>query len=225
MSDLEEKFTLDAKAKGDGEKADNGVNGNEKSGDCDNNNATTEGGDCGNGSGDERYYPEEEITEGDWNTPQVELKQVEVMTGEEEEEEFWKHRAKLYRYVNGEWKERGLGNAKLLQHKETKKIRFLLRQEKTLKIVANHYVIQKDSFCKLTPNSGSNKIWVWTVQDFSEEQKLEQFALKFGQAEQAEIFKQKFEEAVEINKKLFGDGKEEASSSSSENHKKEAEQT
>lgn len=159
--------------------------------------------DGGNGSGDERYYPEEELTEGNWNTPQVELKQVEVMTGEEEEEEFWKHRAKLYRFMNGEWKERGVGNAKLLQHKETKKIRFLLRQEKTLKIVANHYVIQKDSFCKLTPNSGSNKIWVWTVQDFSEEQKLEQFALKFGQAEQADIFKAKFEEAVEINSKLF----------------------
>ncbi|KAF7458905.1 putative ran binding family protein 1 [Cryptosporidium felis] len=164
--------------------------------------ATAEG---GNGSGDERYYPEEELTEGNWNTPQVELKQVEVMTGEEDEEEFWKHRAKLYRFANGEWKERGVGNAKLLQHKESKKIRFLLRQEKTLKIVANHYVIQKDSFCKLTPNTGSNKIWVWTVQDFSEEQKLEQFALKFGQSEQADIFKQKFEEATEINSKLFGE--------------------
>ncbi|KAH8739628.1 Ran-binding protein [Cryptosporidium ryanae] len=194
MSDMEKKFTLEKNPKSDEQKVNGGA-GNE------NNNAAS--GDGGNGSGDERYYPEEEITEGDWNTPQVELTQVEVMTGEEDEEEFWNHRAKLYRYVNGEWKERGLGNAKLLQHKETKKIRFLLRQEKTLKVVANHYVIQKDSFCKLTPNSGSNKIWVWTVQDFSEEQKLEQFALKFGQAEQADIFKQKFEEAVEINRKLF----------------------
>ncbi|OII75525.1 uncharacterized protein cubi_02046 [Cryptosporidium ubiquitum] len=177
----------------------------------------------GNGSGDERYYPEEELTEGNWNTPQVELKQVEVMTGEEDEEEFWKHRAKLYRFVNGEWKERGVGNAKLLQHKETKKIRFLLRQEKTLKIVANHYVIQKDSFCKLTPNSGSNKIWVWTVQDFSEEQKLEQFALKFGQAEQADIFKTKFEEAVEINGKLFNSGEEEGTETEKQVEKNEDE--
>ncbi|EEA05147.1 Ran-binding protein, putative [Cryptosporidium muris RN66] len=167
------------------------------------NNTTEQPSNIGEGSGDEKYYPEEEITEGNWNTPQVELKQVEVMTGEEDEEEFWKHRAKLYRFVNGEWKERGVGNAKLLQHKETKKIRFLLRQEKTFKIVANHYVIQKGSFCKLTPNSGSNKIWVWTVQDFSEDQKLEQFALKFGQVEQADIFKEKFEEAAIINMKLF----------------------
>lgn len=184
--------------------------------------ATAEG---GNASGDERYYPEEELTEGNWNTPQVELKQVEVMTGEEDEEEFWKHRAKLYRFVNGEWKERGVGNAKLLQHKETKKIRFLLRQEKTLKIVANHYVIQKDSFCKLTPNSGSNKIWVWTVQDFSEEQKLEQFALKFGQTEQADIFKSKFEEAVEINSKLFNTAEEEDSESKKQKDDEKKEDT
>lgn len=68
------------------------------------------------------------------------------MTGEEEEEILWKQRAKLYRWSAsktegepGEWKERGIGDAKLLKHKESGKIRFLLRQEKTLKIVANHY--------------------------------------------------------------------------------------
>jgi hypothetical protein len=34
----------------------------------------------------------------------------------------------------------------------------------------------------LTPNVGSDKIWVWSVVDFSEDEgKLEQFALKFGQ--------------------------------------------
>ena len=36
-----------------------------------------------------------------------------------------------------QWKERGTGNAKLLRHKENKKIRFVLRQEKTLKPAAN----------------------------------------------------------------------------------------
>ena len=34
-------------------------------------------------------------------------------------------------------KERGTGNFKLLRHKETKKIRAIMRQEKTLKPVAN----------------------------------------------------------------------------------------
>lgn len=73
---------------------------------------------------------------------QVEVHEVKVETGEEDEETFWKCRSKLYRWAGSEWKERGLGEAKLLQHKETKKIRFLLRQEKTLKIVANHYGAQ-----------------------------------------------------------------------------------
>ena len=156
--------------------------------------------------GDNSYYPEEEVLEGDWMRPQVDIKEVEVRTGEEEESCFWTHRAKLYRWAKetSEWKQRGIGDAKLLQHNETQKIRFLLRQEKTLKIVANHYVIQYGSFCQLKPNVGSEKIWVWSVMDFSEESsKLEQFALKFGQASAALEFKRKFEEAAELNKVPF----------------------
>lgn len=151
---------------------------------------------------------EQEVTEGNWARPEVEVHEVKVETGEEGEDVFWKCRSKLYRWASGsEWKERGLGEAKLLQHKETKKIRFLLRQEKTLKIVANHYVVATDVYCKLTPNVSSEKIWVWTVMDFADgELKNEQFALKFGQIEQAKEFKEKFEEAAGINSKLFGVG-------------------
>jgi hypothetical protein len=49
-------------------------------------------------------------------------------------------KCKLYRYDQGskEWKERGIGQAKFLKHKESKKTRFLMRQDKTLKIRANH---------------------------------------------------------------------------------------
>ncbi|OEH78919.1 ran-binding protein 1 homolog a [Cyclospora cayetanensis] len=148
---------------------------------------------------------EQEVTEGNWTRPEVEVHEVKVETGEEGEEAFWKCRSKLYRWAGREWKERGLGEAKLLQHKETNKIRFLLRQEKTLKIVANHYVVATDVYCKLTPNVSSEKIWVWTVMDFADgELKNEQFALKFGQIEQAKEFKEKFEEAAAINSKLFG---------------------
>jgi len=163
----------------------------------------------GEQEGDGGYYPEEEITEGNWTTPQVEIKEVEVVTGEEKEETFWKHRAKLYRWgkegsATGEWKERGLGEAKLLRHKDTGKIRFLLRQEKTLKIVANHYVLQVEEFCRLIPNVSSDRIWVWTVNDSADDEvKLQQFALKFGQVEQANIFKEKFYEAAQLNAKCF----------------------
>lgn len=37
-----------------------------------------------------------------------------------------------------EWKERGTGELKMLQHKRTSKIRVVMRRDKTLKICANH---------------------------------------------------------------------------------------
>ena len=49
-------------------------------------------------------------------------------------------RAKLFRFSSegNEWKERGTGDARLLQHKETQKIRLVMRRDKTLKVCANH---------------------------------------------------------------------------------------
>lgn len=52
-------------------------------------------------------------------------------------------RAKLFRYASDadppEWKERGVGDVKILKHKVTGLYRLLMRREKTLKICANHY--------------------------------------------------------------------------------------
>lgn len=155
------------------------------------------------------YVEEEEVVEGDWKARKVDVHEIKVETGEEDEEVFWKQRSKLYRWATdsdgtGVWKERGLGESKLLKHKTTGKIRFLLRQEKTFKVVANHYVLEANGLCKLTPNVGSDKIWVWTAHNtLDEESKLEQLALKFPNVEQAKLFKEKFEEAARLNKPLF----------------------
>lgn len=46
---------------------------------------------------------------------------VEVVTGEEDEELLYTHRAKLFRLVTGEWKERGIGDFKILTHKQVRK--------------------------------------------------------------------------------------------------------
>ena len=89
-----------------------------------------------NHSDDENYDPEQEVN-GDW--AQVNLPEVPVLTGEEEEDVIEKFRTKLYRWRNKQWKERGVGELKLLKHKKTNRIRLLMRQEKTHKIVANHY--------------------------------------------------------------------------------------
>eukprot|EP01054_Gregarina_sp_Poly1_P008501 Gregarina_sp_Poly_1__8500@NODE_500_length_7882_cov_255_800640_g400_i0_p3_GENE_NODE_500_length_7882_cov_255_800640_g400_i0NODE_500_length_7882_cov_255_800640_g400_i0_p3_ORF_typecomplete_len205_score40_52Ran_BP1/PF00638_18/1_3e36WH1/PF00568_23/0_0045_NODE_500_length_7882_cov_255_800640_g400_i076690 len=161
---------------------------------------------AGGEAANEEPSPEEEVTKGNWVLPQVDVKAVEVVTGEEDEECVWKHRSKLYRWANGEWKERGLGDAKLLKDKDGK-TRFLLRQEKTCKIVANHYVLPKDDLCKLTPNAGSDKCWVWSVVDCADGcPVVQQFALMFGQAENAKKFKEEFEAVGAENLKLFEAG-------------------
>jgi hypothetical protein len=49
-------------------------------------------------------------------------------------------RAKLFRFdsAGAEWKERGTGDVRLLSHKVTKKVRVVMRRDKTLKVCANH---------------------------------------------------------------------------------------
>lgn len=66
---------------------------------------------------------------------------VEVKTNEEDEDVKFKIRAKLFRFdkESKEWKERGTGDVRILKHKETKKVRLVMRRDKTLKVCANHY--------------------------------------------------------------------------------------
>lgn len=49
-------------------------------------------------------------------------------------------RAKLFRFSkpDTEWKERGTGDVRLLAHKESKKVRLVMRRDKTFKVCANH---------------------------------------------------------------------------------------
>lgn len=50
-------------------------------------------------------------------------------------------RAKLFRFIaeSSEWKERGTGDVRMLQHRESKKVRLVMRRDKTFKVCANHY--------------------------------------------------------------------------------------
>ncbi|XP_024408127.2 E3 SUMO-protein ligase RanBP2 isoform X1 [Desmodus rotundus] len=125
---------------------------------------------------------------------------IEVKTGEEDEEEFFCNRAKLFRFdaESKEWKERGVGNVKILRHKTSGKIRLLMRREQVLKICANHYISPD---MKLTPNAGSDRSFVWHALDYADElPKPEQLAIRFKTPEEAALFKCKFEEAQNILK-------------------------
>ena len=65
--------------------------------------------------GDEN--PEESLNEPHFE-PIVKLDEVVVKTGEEDEEVLFCSRAKLYRFTDAQWKERGLGDIKILRNKE-----------------------------------------------------------------------------------------------------------
>eukprot|EP00629_Pelagomonadales_sp_RCC1024_P003804 CAMPEP_0119260514 /NCGR_PEP_ID=MMETSP1329-20130426/861_1 /TAXON_ID=114041 /ORGANISM="Genus nov. species nov., Strain RCC1024" /LENGTH=258 /DNA_ID=CAMNT_0007259937 /DNA_START=50 /DNA_END=823 /DNA_ORIENTATION=+ len=147
-------------------------------------------------------------------TPVVQLDEVEVKTHEEDEEVTFKLRAKLFRFTETllnkgsgkkEWIERGVGEVKLLKHRESSMIRLLMRQEKTMKIICNHVV---DPRIELAPNAGSDRSWVWTAWDFSSMTELEDsiFALRFGNAEGAKQFKEAFDGAqAEMTKLKAGE--------------------
>lgn len=134
--------------------------------------------------------------------PLVHLEKVDVKTNEENEEVLFKVRAKLFRFHpdSKEWKERGVGDVKFLQHKESKKVRILMRRDKTLKICANHFISPE---YQLKPNVGSDRSWVYNVTaDVSEgEPEAQTLAIRFGNKENADKFKETFEKAQESNKK------------------------
>ena len=88
------------------------------------------------------------------------------------------------------WRERGVGDMRFLKHKETGRIRALMRQEKTLKVIVNHFL---DPRITLTPNAGNDKSWVWVAFDFSDNELLETtFAIRFGSPEIAGEYKTEF---------------------------------
>jgi Ran-binding protein 1 len=142
--------------------------------------------------------------------------QVDTKTHEEDEVPRFKMRAKLFRFESStkEWKERGTGDVKLLAHKETKRVRLVMRRDKTLKVCANHAIT---SDMRLQPNIGSDRSWVWKVAaDYAESPpSAETLAIRFANSDHAGHFKTAFEDAQKQNVDL-------ASPPAQEQHKEES---
>ena len=121
--------------------------------------------------------------------------EIKVVTGEEGLEVLFSERAKLYRFDadSGQWKERGVGDVKLLHHPKSGQGRVLMRREQIKKLCANHNI---NSGMELKPNIGSDRSWVWyTPADYAEgEARPEKLAIKFKSAEIAGKFKEVFED-------------------------------
>lgn len=118
---------------------------------------------------------------------------VDVKTGEEEEEKMFGERAKLFRFDSDtkEWKERGIGEIKILYLKDSHKYRIIMRREQVLKVCANHYILPD---MKLTPLNNSDRAWIWIAQDYSDgEVSQVQLAAKFKSPDIAQQFFNIFE--------------------------------
>ena len=126
--------------------------------------------------------------------------EIQVVTGEEGLEVLFSERAKLYRFDadSGQWKERGVGEVKLLRHPTSGRGRVLMRREQIKKLCANHNIT---AAMELKPNIGSDRSWVWyTSADYAEgEARPEKLAVKLKTPEIAEKFKQVFDDIKELS--------------------------
>ena len=98
-------------------------------------------------------------------------------------------RAKLYRYYKDvpEWKERGVGEMKILHHVKYGRYRLLLRREQVYKVACNLLLTPDITFSKMT---STDRAWVWAGMNYAEEQPcIEQLAVKFKTPELAKNFK------------------------------------
>ena len=84
----------------------------------------------------------------------------------------------------------------MLRNDVEKKIRFVMRQEKTLKAVANFQITEKPS-CELKNQNNNEKAYMWVCVDFSDNVQGEytKLACRFQSVDAAKEFKDKFEAA------------------------------
>ena len=147
------------------------------------NNKETENHNFENGNADEQ----QQGSDVDYfKLPEVKLPEnFEQVTGEENESIIFEKKSKLFTFKDGEYKERGVGMLKILQHNATKKCRVLMRRDHIFKVCLNSYL--KD----MTNVEIVNKFVRFTCIDFSEEQKPSSgiFLLKFGNPDTLVEFK------------------------------------
>ena len=127
----------------------------------------------------------------------------DLTTGEEEEQPRFVHRAKLYRFDKelSQWKERGVGDVKLLFNERTRKARITMRRDQVFRVCCNHAIVPDMELKRM--KSEAQNAWSWfTPMDATEETpRAESFTIKFKNQEIAD----KFREAFELCQRLVAD--------------------
>lgn len=92
--------------------------------------------------------------------------QVQTKSGEEDEEILFKERTKLFRWDReiNQWKERGIGDIKILFHPTKHFYRILMRREQVFRVCANHTITQSMT---LKPMNTSTNALIWTATDYT----------------------------------------------------------
>lgn len=107
---------------------------------------------------------------------------VAVSKDEESHEVLFRSRCKLYRYIDDEWKERGVGEMKVLQTLASvdaaRPVKLLMRRDQVRKVCCNQRVTKSVPCFAAMPNVKST---CWVGNDFSEGAPTpEKFAVRFS---------------------------------------------
>lgn len=127
---------------------------------------------------------------------------VDVKSGEEKFNITWEGQGRLHRFDEGEnqWKERGQGTAKVLQHKDDNgKRMFVFRREGIGKLAAQHYLV-KGMIVKLHPQNEKAVLWT-AFKDVTDDEEgfPENFLLRFPTKEQAVDALAQMKEAIALS--------------------------
>lgn len=96
-----------------------------------------------------------------------------------------------------QWKERGVGEFKILHHPANGTYRLLLRREQIHKLVLN---MALTADVQINPMKQSDKAFVWVAQNFAEEQvngELESLSVRFKNADLASKFNDTVKQCIE----------------------------
>ena len=130
-------------------------------------------------------------------SPGVHFESIIPLPDEEGYKVMFTARTKLYRFTEKQWKERGLGDIKILYSSEKQHARLIMRREQVYKVCLNHY-IKKDMEIQFRSRTEQN-ILVWNAVDYSDETPaMYAFNAKFKNEDIASDFKKKFEEVQAI---------------------------
>ena len=119
---------------------------------------------------------------------------VKTKSWDEDADTVYCQRAKLYRFDggSGQWKDRGVGELKIMKHRHSGTVKLIMRRDHILKICCNHRLTVDMTLTRLAT---SEKAWMWfTSADYTDQVvRPEKLSVKFKTVQIASEFKEAFD--------------------------------